>query len=478
MSGTRSDRPELQKLLGSLNLIDRIVIVKLDRLGRNTRHLLEIYDDLEAANVDLVSIGDNIDTSSPMGKAMRVLLSAFAQMESETTGERVSNVVTTRAERGRKHSQWPFGYRAGKPVEPQASVVRGVFQDAADGKSQRSIADRLNHERVRSSQGSTWGQSQVKAVLDNITHTGRIETNGVIYHGNHEAIVSVELWDRVQALRAANRRGRNGSAAGRRPVQPYLFTKGLLRCAHCGAAMVPHTTTSGHESYNCNTRKSQKADACDQRAVPRKLLDAAVFDYFERVCVDIAATEQELLTLTENRSAEVKAGLRDAKARAASAVAAVERLDRDYADATIDGKGYTRLAGKLEQGQTAAEASLAELERQAKIKVEPQSVADTAAMLAALRAEVAGEVADASGLDGVRARLGLLFESFEIANVESGGDAPPADEDLQSELIDLDGWVLVPVPREEWVGELDGYWQSILRPLPLPVTTQYLSQRA
>jgi hypothetical protein len=76
-------------------------------------------------------------------------------------------------------------------------------------------------------------------------------------------------------------------------------------------------------------------------------------------------------------------------------------------------------------------------------------VSDTAGMLAQLRAEVAGQVAGAPGLDGVRARLSTLFA--EVLITRTG-----------------DGWTVPPIPREEWLGELVGYWQSVLRPLALP----------
>jgi len=88
MSGTREDRPQLELLLASLDDIDAIVCLRLDRMGRNTKHTLGIYSQLEKADVGLVSITDNIDTAGPMGKAMRTIMAALHQMESETTGAR------------------------------------------------------------------------------------------------------------------------------------------------------------------------------------------------------------------------------------------------------------------------------------------------------------------------------------------------------------------------------------------------------
>jgi DNA invertase Pin-like site-specific DNA recombinase len=71
ISGRRDDRPALKRLLAELHRIDRLIIPKLDRLGRSNRHLLDVFDQLEAADVQLVSVSEAIDTSTPIGKLLR-----------------------------------------------------------------------------------------------------------------------------------------------------------------------------------------------------------------------------------------------------------------------------------------------------------------------------------------------------------------------------------------------------------------------
>jgi site-specific DNA recombinase len=485
VSGRRNDRPELVKLLSNLGGIDVLVIPKLDRLGRNTKHLHQTYEQLEQAKVSLVSLKESIDTTTPVGKLLRNILSSLAEFESDQTKERVESVTIARAEKGKKHAAWPYGYVEGKPVEPAASIVRRIFEETRDGKTQRQIANKLNAEGIKTPKGKTWKQTQIKSALDCVTYTGRIETNGVIYDAEHKAIVSKDLWDKVQGLRAANKRGKNGSSAGRTPLGNHLFRKGFLRCAHCGAAMVTRTVPnkggSMHESYVCHTRMSNGEAACPILPIPRKLLDEAMFDYFARVCADIEATKDELESRVAAAEVERKAKLAEAKAKLTTLATADERLQADYLAAKIDGENYSTLTARIKTEAAEAKASLAKQESLS--PAEPQAVADTAALIAALRAEVAGEVSAAAGLDGIRARLGLLFERFEVGMPAEGepltalestavAAVAAADESDGLDAIDADKWVLVPVPRGEWMGELSDYWHEVLRPMALPINEQ------
>jgi site-specific DNA recombinase len=488
VSGRKDDRPELAKLMRSLDEIDVLVIPKLDRLGRSNKHLHDTFEALEAANVALVCLNPNIDTSTTTGKLMRSILAGMAEFESDLIKERVESVVTAGAEKGKKHGAWPLGYIDGEIVQPAAGIILRIFRETAAGMTQRQIAVKLNGEGIRTPTGKEWSQTQIKSVLDCVTYTGRIETNGVIYAGGHEAIVPMELWEEVQALRSVNRRGKNGSAAGAKVKSPHLFTRGLLRCALCGSAMVP-TRKGDYEAYGCFSRASKGKDACRMENIPRRVLDAAVFDYFERVCVDVEATRAELEALKASAEVERKAKLREAKAKLAAATAADERLTREYIADEIDGKGYTKLAAGVEQDKADAEAFLA---AQPAPMAEPRAIAGTATMLVKLREEIAGKVTSAGGLAGIRARLALLFERFEIGypgqpveRASSAAEAAVIEQqaaEIEAEIdaIELGDWVVVPVPREDWVGddeisgddEIRGYWQSILRPMPLPVMSE------
>ena len=112
ISGKRDDRPALRRLLAQLDRFDTLIIPKLDRLGRSNRHLLDVFEQLEAADVQLVSVSEAIDTSTPIGKLLRSVLSAMAEFEADNISERVKAVTERRAREGGHHGgPRPYGYR-------------------------------------------------------------------------------------------------------------------------------------------------------------------------------------------------------------------------------------------------------------------------------------------------------------------------------------------------------------------------------
>jgi DNA invertase Pin-like site-specific DNA recombinase len=88
VSGTLADRPRLSALLDHLREGDEVVVWKLDRLGRNTRNVLELIETLTAKGATFRSLTEGIDTTGPMGKAMLTIMTAFAQLERDTIVER------------------------------------------------------------------------------------------------------------------------------------------------------------------------------------------------------------------------------------------------------------------------------------------------------------------------------------------------------------------------------------------------------
>jgi DNA invertase Pin-like site-specific DNA recombinase len=100
--GRRASRPDLGKLLEHLRGGDEVVVWKLDRLGRNTRNLLTLIDDLEHRGVHFRSVTEGISTTGPVGRAMLTVMSAFAQLERHQLAERTKAGMAAAAAHGRK----------------------------------------------------------------------------------------------------------------------------------------------------------------------------------------------------------------------------------------------------------------------------------------------------------------------------------------------------------------------------------------
>lgn len=431
LSGRRDDRPELLAMLARLSEFDVIVIPKLDRLGRSASHLWRIYGELEAADVELVSLADGFDTTTAAGKLMRSILSAVAELESDTISERVRAVTEARARRGLHNGGPPpygYGYDASGRLAPhatEAAVVRRIFADFNAGVSQRAITRNLNREGERARKGA-WYQGTISQTLRNPVYVGRVRLNGREFPGQHDPIISAEEWDRTQNLRKATHGA--GGARGRRTAGAHLFHRGHLRCGRCGGSMIPRSYRrrdgSRYEVYLCYTRVRDN-EACAQTPVARPAIDSAVMEYFERVGLDLDATRQQIEAGITRRMASASAVARAAERQVALKEAELARVERDYLAGDLSAKAYERLSRQLEMETT---ASCAERDRlvarenedrltEARIVGEGEIVEQ----LTRLRAAVAGKVTDGETLAAVRAALLRLFESFTLRHVSSEG---------------------------------------------------------
>lgn len=140
VTGTKAKRPQLEKLLEHARAGDELVVWKLDRLGRNTRHLLELLDSLESRGLHFRSLTEGLATTGSMGKAMLTVMSAFAQLERDQLAERTRAGLAAAAARGRK---------GGRPsVTPEAEKVRQAGQYREAGLNPPEISKLLGVSRA------------------------------------------------------------------------------------------------------------------------------------------------------------------------------------------------------------------------------------------------------------------------------------------------------------------------------------------
>lgn len=175
ISGRTMERPGLQAMLDAIEAkkIEAVVVYKLDRLSRKQRDTMMIIEDVFMANdIDLVSLHETLDTSTPWGRAMIGILSSFNQMESEN--------IQMRTKMGRDAKVKKGGYAGGKPplgydvvngelvINPEgAEIVREIFRMRTAGVTLQGIADALNEAGYRSRGGKLFRHSAVSAVLAN-----------------------------------------------------------------------------------------------------------------------------------------------------------------------------------------------------------------------------------------------------------------------------------------------------------------------
>lgn len=228
-SGSNIDRPEMKRLIADVkeNKISHVIVYKLDRLSRSQKDTLYLIEDVfNPHGVDFVSLNESMDTSTPMGRLMLGILSAFAQLERENIKLRTRMGMKERVKAG----FWPgggtvpFGYDYDKAQgilvpNKDAEKVRQVYKLYIDGKAPQEIANLLGLKYDR----------LAYQILIRKSNYGVIEYNGEEFQGRHEPIISKETYD--IAMRCMLERSRV-----RANTSEYLLT-GLLYCGKCGAKM-------------------------------------------------------------------------------------------------------------------------------------------------------------------------------------------------------------------------------------------------
>jgi site-specific DNA recombinase len=429
ISGRRDDRPGLQRLLGDLDCLDVLVIPRLDRLGRSVAHLARTFERLEEAGVALVSLNEAwLDTTTPVGRLVRTILAAVAELEAANASERIAAVTHVRARDGRPHGGprvFGYAYAGGRlaVVAHEAAVVRRIFEEFVAGRSQMVIARDLTRDRIPPARGRSgaWHQSSVRRILGNSTYRGLVRLQGIEYDGRHEAIVSAELWEEAARLREGLRAT---SGAGRgRPARRFVL-RGLLRCGECGSAMVPRTTPnrngSTNEVYGCYGRLRDR-QTCGQKPVRRPDVDGAVFEYFENVGLDIEETRRQFELRHGAVVADTRAMRDEAEREEQRVEASLARIRRDYVEGRLGAEDWQSLRAELDEEREATAARLDLLrERERELSAEAGPQADAYERLARLRAAIAGRVNDAHGVEAVRAAIVTLFESFTLHQAGEG----------------------------------------------------------
>jgi DNA invertase Pin-like site-specific DNA recombinase len=173
VSGKTLDRPQLSALLSRVRAgeVGTVVVLRLDRLTRRTRDLLELVDGQFARHgVELVSLSEQLDTRTPAGRLMLTLLGALAQMEREIIADRTKAALAVKRERGERLGGEPLGLRAARPgdalepLESELGPVRLILAKRAAGESYRAIATELKTAGVPTKQGGEWRSETVRKI--------------------------------------------------------------------------------------------------------------------------------------------------------------------------------------------------------------------------------------------------------------------------------------------------------------------------
>jgi site-specific DNA recombinase len=241
LSGATMDRPALQQLLADIQegRVDIVVCYKVDRLTRSLADFAKIVEIFDAKGVSFVSVTQQFNTTTSMGRLTLNVLLSFAQFEREVTGERIRDKIAA----SKKKGMWmggvpPLGYSCRDHkliiIPREAETVQHIFRRYAALGSVRLLQQELDASGIRSKSwtsttGHRWGgkplaRGALYTMLRNPIYRGQIVHKEQHYPGEHEPVIDEALWEEVQAKLAANAVER---ATGERRLNPSLLA-GLL----------------------------------------------------------------------------------------------------------------------------------------------------------------------------------------------------------------------------------------------------------
>ena len=229
-SGASLERPAMQRLVldAKNKVITHVCVYKLDRLSRSQKDTLHLIEDVFLPNdIAFISVQESFNTSTAFGRAVVGILSVFAQLERENIYERTRSGMQKRVEAG----FWPGG--GGVPFGYDYDLEKGILVPNSDAETVRQVYELYirgySLQNIANMLGLKYEKLAAQIMLRK-TNIGIIEYNGVEYRGQHEQIVSPEIYEKAMALHARRSEGRLVTGT------KHLLT-GLVYCGVCGAKL-------------------------------------------------------------------------------------------------------------------------------------------------------------------------------------------------------------------------------------------------
>ena len=319
-------RPAFKKLLSDVENgldVDYVLVYKLSRFGRNAADILNSLALLQTYDVNLICIEEGIDSSQTSGKLLISVLSAVAEIERENILEQTMNGRREKARQGKWNGgPPPYGYMIKDGVlqieEDEAKIVKMVFEMYTTTKiGYTGIAKYLNLQGItkkkrKESDVTIFSGRFIQILLDNPVYCGKIaygrrmrekvkgkkneyrvvaKKDFSITEGQHEAIVSEEIWEKAHSKRI-NTGVKFASKSGQ--DRAYLLT-GILKCPKCGSSMYANrirwTKKDGTYKevmyYACSRNKQERGHYCDYSANLKKTdIEPLVIEFIKELVQD------------------------------------------------------------------------------------------------------------------------------------------------------------------------------------------------
>ncbi len=303
-TGGNMDRPAVGRMLEDIDAgkINCVVVYKVDRLSRSLMDFAKILERFENKNVSFVSVTQQFNTTTSMGRLTLNVLLSFAQFEREVISERTRDKIAMARKRGKYTGGRPvLGYdivpEGGKIIinETEAEQVRTIFDLYLKRGSMLPVVEKLDRlgwhtktwvtRKGKVHQGRIYNKPSLHSLLTNPLYMGMVRYKGQNYDGEHDAIITTELFENTQRLLAENRRmpppARIGKYGG--------LLKGILRCKVCNAGMSHYFSKKKEKRYRyyvCQNAISRGWKNCPHPSLPANEIELFVINEIRTIGLD------------------------------------------------------------------------------------------------------------------------------------------------------------------------------------------------
>ncbi|MGL4656064.1 MAG: recombinase family protein [Sarcina sp.] len=281
-------------------VFNMVIVWKINRISRKLSDTLKIVEVLKANDIAFKSYSEKVETETPAGKMQFQMMAMVAEFERGTIAQNVKMGMTARAREGRWCGNKVFGYdlieradttnkkRSDKELiinRGEADIVKRIFTEYSVGKGYKAIVNGLNKDGFKTKKGNAFAVTSVRDILKNPVYVGKIRynfrencsegkrgklsKNPIIVEGIHKAIISEELWHKVEILLEAKRGKPSRIYDGEYPLT------GIMKCPKCGAGMVIMRTTNKLKDgskkriayYACGNWKNKGTAVCNANTI-------------------------------------------------------------------------------------------------------------------------------------------------------------------------------------------------------------------
>ncbi len=335
-----TNRPGIKQLLhdATENKFDLVIVWKLNRISRKLLDILNIVELLNKHNIAFRSLTENFETETPAGKLQLNIMGAIGEFERESLADNIKLGMVARSKQGSWNGGIVLGYDSVeipnegkkrkntvlKVNENEANTVRKIFKLYSEGNGYKAIVNKINKEGYKTKRGNEFAVNTVKTILQNPVYIGKIRfnvrqdwskkrrkninENPILVEGQHEAIIDVETWNKVQVILKERSKKHNKVYDSEQPLT------GILRCPVCGAGMTISRSTRKKsdgskvilEYYSCGNWKNKGTAVCNSNSIRVEKANAYVIDKVSELINNESILRKVVDNINKNKSTKLK----------------------------------------------------------------------------------------------------------------------------------------------------------------------------